>query len=517
MNKQEILLVLIVVGILEGLRWGSSAKELTQEKKQQSETVSAEKTTTGPETQPPQEPQIRIKQKNQWELGVCTQTRGSGAWLREWIEFQILGGVDHIWVIDDTIEGTEDGTRAILQYYKKIGFVTIIEQQNDEPGCRIVNGQDFGKLANKNIVDNCKAPKICGRHAAPHVNWLLFIDTDEFVYPRSGCSLSNFIKTCADPYQTQVTLRWERFGTNGFDYHPLGLLTESFLSSGGDCSQVTHGRYRAFHKQCSTKPFEYCLECRHTKTIYNTKHCAAEYHFGNVHVPANTTKWKRKNKLYPATDGNESDWRSPSCLEKQWGTDVQDCQNWLNDMNMKNQSEVSFKSSCCSAGIGLNHYGTKSKQFFNRKIRRKNEDSRGMRPASIDIIDLSGFLSFSVLRFVRAVRSRFISLGLPVSTNVRFHKKCFIESNFYYIPTSNDTKVVESLAKVSSPEACCESCSVFKNCSGFTFNHPNKKCTTFHPTVPYWPRTILPGNRTWNYNHTSGVVIREEECSYRIT
>eukprot|EP00659_Diplonema_papillatum_P011095 gene11095-17052_t len=167
-------------------------------------------------------------------LGVCAGTKSSGSWLREWIELQLLGGIDHVWIMNDNDAGTEDGTQAIIQFYERLGFVTIIPgpAPTQYPGCEMVNLQP----GDRNNEPNCAPVKHCAAEVGDQVQWLIFADTDEFIYPHHGCSLSNFVRNTCDINRASVSLRWERFGSSGHSYQPAGLMTETFLSSGGDCA-----------------------------------------------------------------------------------------------------------------------------------------------------------------------------------------------------------------------------------------------------------------------------------------
>eukprot|EP01059_Diplonema_ambulator_P006436 TRINITY_DN16141_c0_g1_i1.p1 TRINITY_DN16141_c0_g1~~TRINITY_DN16141_c0_g1_i1.p1 ORF type:complete len:523 (+),score=53.79 TRINITY_DN16141_c0_g1_i1:44-1612(+) len=471
--------------------------------------------------------EVSVEEDN-WYLGVCGQTRGSGAWIREWLELQLIAGVDHVWLVDDNTAETEDGTRSVLEYYVEKGFLTVIEEKMpaEDPGCAM----------NKKVQNwehNCIAPKFCARHVGDKVSWLIFADTDEFIYPHHGCSLSKYVRSTCNPYQSHVSIRWERFGTNGFTHHPLGLMTENFLSSGGSCAHVTAGQYSrpAIRNLCLKSSFNFCLECRHMKVMYNMQRCMTTDHVGWVHWAVNTSEWKAKNKQFIQSPGEGSNFKSDKCVLTTWDDDDKQCSAWL-ATGGGSKADVEFSEDCCSAGIGYNHYGTKSLQYYNRKTVRKKEDVRGFR-TELEMIDLEGVVSYSVLRFLRALRTRFRSLGIPVSANVGFYDfatpthgegTAFIESNTVYTanePLGTTTTTTEEPALTT--QSCATACHATPSCAAFTYHIPSSTCTLLHPPDSLtldgrslgrrqWPRSHIPANRSWHNEHASGIILRDGEC-----
>ena len=83
--------------------------------------------------------------------------------------------------------------------------------------------------------------KLCYDVAGPHFEWMIMIDTDEFMFPlddstQSTCSIAQYLRTRCQARQTHVIVRWTMFGSNGFTFHPHGALPETHFWSGGDCT-----------------------------------------------------------------------------------------------------------------------------------------------------------------------------------------------------------------------------------------------------------------------------------------
>eukprot|EP01059_Diplonema_ambulator_P009571 TRINITY_DN1948_c0_g1_i13.p1 TRINITY_DN1948_c0_g1~~TRINITY_DN1948_c0_g1_i13.p1 ORF type:complete len:612 (+),score=76.06 TRINITY_DN1948_c0_g1_i13:780-2615(+) len=470
---------------------------------------------------------VTIQKEGPWFLGTCTGTKSSGAWIREWIELQLIGGVDHVWIVNDNPEDSDDATSEILKYYVDIGYVTVIPggMPLTHPGCTLLSGPE-GR-------HNCAPVKHCFEHASPHVKWLLFADTDEFLFPINGCSLRDHIKNHCNPDASHIIVRWERFGSNHFDQHPAGLMLENFLSSGGGCSKTPTFDKIFRRGYCARTPYSFCGECRHTKVIYNTE-CAGLEHAGWIHWPVNTTDWKNPangkrsryhGRVWAQSEGPNSNWKSKKCVYMNQEEDFNSCNNWLRKGGGSFEQRV-YNEDCCAAGLGYNHYGMKSRQYYESKKATKAESKRGFR-AKAELIDLNSSLSFSVLRFLRVLRRRFRQLGLPVSDNVAFvdakgakSASCFVEKNFRYTESADTVTIQQTIEAIDESE-CCARCFAQPRCRAFTMSREDSTPTCVlliaNPTVLNAPKTPaqpyhLLADREWNMDYTSGIPLREGEC-----
>eukprot|EP01059_Diplonema_ambulator_P007448 TRINITY_DN1690_c1_g4_i1.p1 TRINITY_DN1690_c1_g4~~TRINITY_DN1690_c1_g4_i1.p1 ORF type:complete len:541 (+),score=37.85 TRINITY_DN1690_c1_g4_i1:53-1624(+) len=464
-----------------------------------------------------------------WFLGTCGSVKSNGAWLREWIELQKMAGVDHVWLVNDQGDSPDDGTEAILLHYQDEGFLTIIPGAFPEK----IEGCELPPKAGK--MSNCVAPKFCFREVAPYVDWLVFIDSDEFMYPRTGCNLNSYIKNTCNPWQTHLEIKWERFGSSGHETHPMGLMTENFLESAGECEHETsHNEYNT-----ANNPFYIIGTCVHQKVMYNTK-CLTVEHAGWIHWPVNTSDWiagdhpysqqkmvKNSWKEYPSRNG--APFKDNRCVFTPYFKQLEKCTDWLTTGG-GSETPVRYSSECCTAGIGYNHYGMKSMQYWKHKMDDVSFSQRGRKVGDEYLwrIDVKGVVSFNILKYLRAIRKVHTNLGIPVSRRVAFiddkesSSTCFTEKHYQYVPAqSTNTLVLKSINSAS----CCHACAINPNCSGFTLSRATKECQLLLPTpfsthlhkkpVPprrRWIRTVIPGSRVLNYTFVSGVVLRDGEC-----
>ncbi|KAJ9465723.1 hypothetical protein DIPPA_07175 [Diplonema papillatum] len=468
---------------------------------------------------------VRIKSKDKWYLGVCSATRSSGAWLREWIELLILAGVDHLWLVNDNDEDTEDGTQAIMEFYERLGFLTILPGPlpKTHPGCRPV----AGKAAS---AGDCVAPKYCAERVGEQVQYLIFADSDEFLFPRQGCSLSDFVERTCDPKRAAWHLAWERFGTSGLAQQPAGLMAENFLASGGDCSALKHPAYAALRARCEEGPFSSCGECRGVKLLLNTRRCVTPDHVADAHQLANTSAWKAD----PTTGQRWENSPGPGTLPFKQA----DCEDVPREAaggmcaEGLGTADAPYGGGCCSMGIGYNYYGAKAVSHFHHTQQRRG----AARPVELGVVDLNDFISPSILRFVRALRSRFTQMGLAPSIensflDVRYGTAkgtldgtCFVESDRRYKAAGSNNGTHASAAPLNSglrnptPAKCCSMCFVVSQCAAWTIE--DGRCSLLFASgvvaegrmqpTPRSLRKLIEAHREESTGSVAGIVIRDE-------
>lgn len=99
-------------------------------------------------------------------MAIVSIVKNEEPYIREWIEYHKLVGVDHIYIYDN---GSNDKTVEIARKYQTEGFVTLIEF----PGQGVqLTAYDDALHKYKNDVD-----------------YMAFIDADEFLYSMTGMTV----------------------------------------------------------------------------------------------------------------------------------------------------------------------------------------------------------------------------------------------------------------------------------------------------------------------------------------
>jgi hypothetical protein len=124
-------------------------------------------------------------------------------YLREWVEFHRLVGVERFFLYDH--EST-DNHREVLAPYVDDGTVLI----HDWP---VQPGQ-------KEAYDHCIA-----KHGHES-RWIAFIDVDEFLFSPNGEAVPDVLRDYDE--LSGVGVPWAIFGTSGHKTRPPGLVIESY-------------------------------------------------------------------------------------------------------------------------------------------------------------------------------------------------------------------------------------------------------------------------------------------------
>eukprot|EP01061_Rhynchopus_euleeides_P041288 TRINITY_DN7165_c1_g1_i1.p1 TRINITY_DN7165_c1_g1~~TRINITY_DN7165_c1_g1_i1.p1 ORF type:complete len:503 (+),score=44.41 TRINITY_DN7165_c1_g1_i1:81-1511(+) len=440
------------------------------------------------------------RHRTHFTLGICSSVKDDARWLVEWIEFHRMVGVEKFFIIDD---GSTDATARILRHYELLGVVAVVPgsvPKGDER-CAYPNARDSAYVAR------------CYDHAAPHLDWMVIMDSDEYLYPRTGCSVRDYVTRECSAQSSHVVLYWEMFGSSGFRLHPHGMLTENFLSSGGDCSAYTD----QWGPTCL--PFAgNCKECRHTKYIANTKSCLQNAAHCNNHLPARLA-------LAPATCNTNPD-------------SVEHCGDWW--QAQKGSRPLQYTPECCSAGLALHHYAPKSEEArrwrAKRRMRNGLSEDQDASPGP-EKRDLNWVFSTGILKFIPHLRQRVRKQAavldlvddthVPVSPDVTFDtsSKCFFERGFHYAKRSHLPTAVEVARFCADETECCNLCATFSTrntsrggCMAFSFKPSHMRCTMFGYQSPEaelstWPPRSLPLTRRREDGYISGVPVPESLCT----
>ena len=150
-----------------------------------------------------------IKEKKhvyQYEVSICAIFKNEAPYLKEWIEYHKLIGVQHFYLYNNN---SEDEYMRILEPYIQAGTVTLQEFRENQA--------------------QLKAYADCITKQKKNTHWLAFIDIDEFIVPKQWDTLSDFLKGFAN--RPSVKLNWNVFGTSGLIERDLdSLVIESFFS-----------------------------------------------------------------------------------------------------------------------------------------------------------------------------------------------------------------------------------------------------------------------------------------------
>ena len=158
-----------------------------------------------------------------FNIAIAAIFKGEDQYLKEWIEFHLITGVEHFFLYDN---GDCESSRNILKPYIEKGIVTYIPfPEFPEKILRSSYGKEnFSKLSMQNL-----AMGDCVINYSRHFNWLVKIDIDEFLYPLPPYeSLSDVFRLLDGENIKGMAFRASRFGPSGQEKNSALPVIERF-------------------------------------------------------------------------------------------------------------------------------------------------------------------------------------------------------------------------------------------------------------------------------------------------
>jgi GT2 family glycosyltransferase/SAM-dependent methyltransferase len=140
-------------------------------------------------------------------LAICAIFKDEAAYLREWVEFHQLMGVERFYLYNNN---SSDRYLDALQMHIDSGAVVLHEWPHHP--------------AQLQVYDHCLKA-----HGA-ETDWLAFIDVDEFLFSPQAKLLPDVLAAYAD--HPGVGVNWVMFGSGGHKQKPKGGVLENFLRRG---------------------------------------------------------------------------------------------------------------------------------------------------------------------------------------------------------------------------------------------------------------------------------------------
>jgi hypothetical protein len=155
-------------------------------------------------------------------LAVASLIHNNEFFLKEWIEFHVLLGVEKFYLGDHF---SQDKSRSILQSYIEKGLVEL-----ETVTTPYVNFKHF----ENNI--HCPFYTRIAQKCVGQVKWLACIDSDEFIAPIApntiwGCLENSSVYRQHEKELGGIGVNWKVFGTSNTNVAPGKLITETLIHS----------------------------------------------------------------------------------------------------------------------------------------------------------------------------------------------------------------------------------------------------------------------------------------------
>lgn len=159
-------------------------------------------------------PWLSYSDSYQYELAIGAIFQNEEAYLKEWIEFHKLVGVEHFYLYNNC---STDGYLSVLQPYIEEGVVELI----DWPIQAMSWNEWIHEVQPAAYVN-------CVKYARSKTKWLALIDVDEFLTPISKDTVPEILESYEE--FAGVCFNWKTFGHSWlFDQPKDQLMIESLV------------------------------------------------------------------------------------------------------------------------------------------------------------------------------------------------------------------------------------------------------------------------------------------------
>jgi hypothetical protein len=181
------------------------------------------------------------------EVAIVTQFRDEARYLKEWIEFHLLVGVDKFYMVNHM---SKDNPLDVLQPYIDKGIV-IYAEINEE----FTNWEKSGFHNEVNLVNNCM-PVIHGLLRCADADWVMFLNVDEFLYPTHKDNIKDELIEYHDNIG-QVSVNWRLMGNSNYELKHGELLTDKLIKCANEDDGTKYDHQRHVKSLVRKEAYEY--------------------------------------------------------------------------------------------------------------------------------------------------------------------------------------------------------------------------------------------------------------------
>lgn len=157
-----------------------------------------------------------------YEVAIMGVFRDEAPYLKEWIEYHLLVGVDHFYLANHF---STDNYLEVLEPYIRTGVVDLFDLKED------FNKNDPYKWYKWNSIQSRLYNNILFKRK-DETKWLVALDIDEYLVPYEDNNLNDFLKDYED--YGGVSIFWKNFGTSFVEKIPDNSLMIEVLTLRAD-------------------------------------------------------------------------------------------------------------------------------------------------------------------------------------------------------------------------------------------------------------------------------------------
>lgn len=162
--------------------------------------------------------EAKTKQKYRHHISMAAIFRDEARWLKEWIEYHRLIGVEHFYLYNNR---SQDNYKEVLTPYINQGIVELVEWPYESTSV-----EHWTRI-------QCSAYNDAIKKSTKTSRWLAVLDIDEFIVPVQHNHLAPFLAN----YERYggVIIHWQMFGTSNVEKIPDDkLMIETLTWKAGE-------------------------------------------------------------------------------------------------------------------------------------------------------------------------------------------------------------------------------------------------------------------------------------------
>src|SRR3990167_2033923 len=140
-------------------------------------------------------------------IGITTIQRNRAPWIKEWIAFHYLVGFRKFYIY--LHKCTDDTEKILTKLKEKFDIQIIIVSSALEWPMMECYSDSYARFGNE-------------------VDWMAFIDGDEFLFPVKDKSMEIALKKYSGKKISALGVYWSCFGSSGHIKEPKGLIIENY-------------------------------------------------------------------------------------------------------------------------------------------------------------------------------------------------------------------------------------------------------------------------------------------------
>ncbi len=180
-----------------------------------------------------------------YNIAICSIFQNEARFLKEWIEFHQLVGVDHFYLYNNL---SQDEYQSVLAPYIENGTVELYDWPY------------------KSHSKKTAAYQNCLKNAMTTVKWMAFIDTDEYLLPVQENTLSSVLEEFSD-YGGLIVYSIP-FGTSGVSKIPQDILMIEALLLKGTYPESQSNQFKSIVRPRRVKQIETLSSIIYTPPYY---------------------------------------------------------------------------------------------------------------------------------------------------------------------------------------------------------------------------------------------------------